>query len=342
MIQIRYQQLVFLPCCVKDSYTNVIHMFGTLQSREYEEELRKLCQNTKSHPQWKAKLISDHDYSYLPYEDYTHIDKRTYIYEKWNNALPLYDCSFEDTCIFIEQQLYTVKKNLVPEVLFLSWMYNIILYNKRVARTYNELLEDWCYYIRLDCPCFSTIHNVLEYYNLEREDAYQIKYVPFDQWLLLDNVKHSTTYQSTKWKVFCKQKIINSYQEIKNTPFITHSLLYMILLPILWEILEDKWRFILQVFIDDSLHSSVIYLLQEWLNQNGCLLCCSYKLNYVPTLEDRGTSIIHVDNIHIHLNFIMEDNFSNIKCSIHPTLENIEKSMCLIPHFMYDMYSNDF
>ena len=81
---------------------------------------------------------------------------------------------------------------------------------------------------------------------------------------------------------------------------------------------------------------------QEWLNQNGCLLCCSYKLNYVPTLEYRGTRIIHVDNIHIHLSFIMEDNFSNIKCSIHPTLENIEKSMCLIPHFMYDMYSNDF
>ena len=341
MIPIRYKQLILLPCCIVNSYTNtnVIHIFGRLSSSDHEEELRNACKNTRAGYDWKAKLISDQSYSYLPYTDYSQIDHRKYIYEDWTKELPSSDSSLEETCIFLEDKIRTMKY-YTP---FLLWMYNVVFYTQHVARTYDELLQDWCSYISIDCPCSELITTLLQefekHYNVKYNKNIKFEYIPYDQWLLVDRVNNCNRHIFSKWTIFCKQHVEKSYKYIKANPNVPQALNFMITLATLWEIIDDHWRFITQLFIDDSLHSEVNHLLQEWLNQTGCKLCVSYDLTYVPTIVDiRKNTIIHVEARHSHLRWNVEEKEHFFTKVLHETLETIEKKMYDIPQCAYDSY----
>ena len=311
-----YQQLVLFPCCTGNDWPIIVHMFGCISKTE-QDTVREWCINTKAHPLWKANVLADKNYSYLPYTDFVPIGIT--LYEQWVRLVPSYTTCGE-TLQFIENKLINLYSK--DDIMFLSCMYNIILYSNHVATSLTELLEDWCVYIRLQCPCSTKIHSILE--------TYKLIYIPYDQFVVTENAKNHVMY--TRWKLFCQEQIGRSYQYITNPKQIQDVFVYMITLPILWKIIDDQWRFIIQLFIDDSLHYSVIRILHDWVNYNGCVLC-SHEYDGIPTIKDYyGNYKIYVHPIHVHLR-IKEQV---LQCRIYPTLEHIDTIMEQIPSFMLD------
>ena len=331
MIPIRYQQLVLFPCCAgsKEINPNIIHIFGLLQSESKEDKdlLQHICKNTQARMHWKASLASDQVYSYLPYEKFEWIDHRKYIYKKWKKYIPIKDISLEETCSYLEMKISVSNR----DIMFLCWMYNVIISTKQIARSYTECISSWCDYIRLDCPCSPWIPNFLS--------THTLSYVPYDKWIIIykeDFIKHNIR----NWKSFCEKYIKSCYDTIKkDNSNRENQLFYMVTLPILWEILHEELRMVKQIFVEDAVHPYVIRTVQDWVGQFGCILCCSYESNHIPTSIDYWkNTIIPVSKIHNHLRIKIENDIPVITNEVYPTLENIDKVMEIMPDFMYDYH----
>ena len=130
-----YQQLVLFPCCIGSSgdIPHIIHIFGNITSLYQEEILQNVFTNKIVSPLWKDVVLSDENYSYLPYKEFIHIDRRKFMYEKWKMYLPLSTQYWYETCNDIETTLRYSKK----DIRFLSWMSNVIFHTKHVAQSYN-------------------------------------------------------------------------------------------------------------------------------------------------------------------------------------------------------------
>ena len=349
VIPIRYQQLVLFPCCTGsgETHPNIIHIFGRLSSDsiEVEETLKEVCHNTRAHPLWKSNILSDKLYSYLPHIDFIPIDYRKTMYQHWTRILPNTENTWEEVCQSLENIFRTIKYSREEEVVCVSWMYNVIFYTQHVARSYHEFIQDWCDYIRLECPCSSFITRIIAVHKKDYQLYYQcdvsdneMKYITYDQWLLKekDNPRKHTF---SRWKEFRECIITRSYHHIKSHSCICteDDVLYMVTLPLLYNMLNDSYRFITQLFIDDSIHDKVIQMVQEWLSQFGCILCRSYESNHVPTMINYdGNRTIHVTSIHTHIRYSINNDSTTINSILYPTLENIKNVMNVIPNFMLD------
>ena len=102
----------------------------------------------------------------------------------------------------------------------------------------------------------------------------------------------------------------------------------MVTLPIMWKIIDPDWRYTIQLFIDDSLHSEVINIIKEWLYDTCCILCSCYKC--ITFKED---SMFTVTPMHIHFRWGVEDLLNSY---IHCTLEKLDDLYNFIPNFMLD------
>ena len=357
-IPIRYQQLVLFPCCLdRKGEPHIIHLFGRMQSesKDQEDALKNICVHTRSHPLWNSRLFSDQPYSYLPQDDFKLIDYRNYMYEHWVHFLPAEERSWEDTCDYLQLTLRRIKYNRQQEVVSLSWMYNVIMHTHRVSRAYLEFIQDWCEYIRLDCPCAPLIQTILNihkkdntlYYNYDNDSLvdrlHHVKeqdepYVPLDQWLLQKR-DHYYKLNFSRWMSFYETHLQHCYDHIKEHPsghsFTKQDVGYMVTLPVLWSMLHCELRFIKHVFLDDSMHEAVLTLLREWISVTGCVLCCTYQGTSIQTaLNYHGNPVIHVTPIHTHLRWMA--NEERMDCTIVPTVEDIDKVMDVIPNFMLD------